>query len=73
MDRIIEELLAVKSQQQNSVVLELYGDIRQEVCRYIERWFECKLEEEVQEWLGRVPYQRRQQCGGHRLSVACQK
>ena len=73
MDRIIEELLTVKSNRENSFVLELYGDIREKVCQYIERWFEQKLEEELQEWLGRAPYQRRQQCGSRRLSVVCQK
>jgi hypothetical protein len=73
MDRIIEELLAVKSEQQDSVVLDLYKGIRKEVRQYIERWFEQRLEEELQEWLGRAPYERRRQCGGHRLSVACQK
>jgi transposase-like protein len=71
VDRIIEQWEAVNSEKHNHVVQELSQEIKTVVQQYAEKWFERRLEKEVDRWLGRGPYRRREHCGSHRLSIAC--
>jgi transposase-like protein len=71
MDRIVEQLLQVKSDPQVEWIRTLQQEVRQVVSSFAEEWICRQLEAVVDRWLGREAYERCDPKSGRRLPVDC--
>lgn len=73
MDRIVEQILQVKTDGQSERIRKIQDEAREVVRHFAEQRIMQQLEAEVDRWLGRKAYERRKTRSGRRLPVACSK
>lgn len=73
MNRILVSQSAVNWPTKGEVLREFFEEMEQALQAYAEAWFARKLEAELERWLRRRPYERRDRKSGRQVQARCCK